>query len=196
MSLETLANSQASLGGTVECIVQGLPAGLGSGMFGGADSRLAAALFGIPAVKGVEFGAGFGAARLRGSENNDPYRMEGGRVTASSNRAGGVLGGITTGMPLVVNVAFKPTASIPREQDTVDLKTMENTRLLETALRDRGVPVETHIFPHGVHGQSLADPTAFPPDRQWQISVPCAAWVERCHAWLRRNFGAPSAGEA
>ena len=73
---------------------------------------------------------------------------------------------------------------------------MENTRLLETALRDRGVPVETHIFPHGVHGQSLADPTAFPPDRQWQISVPCAAWVERCHAWLRRNFSAPSAGEA
>ena len=73
---------------------------------------------------------------------------------------------------------------------------MENTRLLETVLRDRGVPVETHIFPHGVHGQSLADPTAFAPDRRWQISVPCAAWVERCHAWLQRNFCAPAAGEA
>lgn len=69
---------------------------------------------------------------------------------------------------------------------------MENTRLLETALRDRGVPVETYIFPHGVHGQSLADPTVFAPDRQWQLSVPCAVWVERCHAWLQRNFCLPS----
>lgn len=68
---------------------------------------------------------------------------------------------------------------------------MENTRLLETALRDRGTPAEVHIFPHGVHGQSLADPTVFAPDRQWQLSVPCAAWVERCHAWLQRNFCAP-----
>ena len=68
---------------------------------------------------------------------------------------------------------------------------MENTRLLETALRDRGAPVETYIFPHGVHGQSLADSTVFAPDRQWQLSVPCAAWVERCHAWLQRNFCAP-----
>ena len=65
---------------------------------------------------------------------------------------------------------------------------MENTRLLETALRDRGIPVETYIFPHGVHGQSLADTTVFAPDRQWQLSVPCALWVERCHAWLQRNF--------
>lgn len=69
---------------------------------------------------------------------------------------------------------------------------MENTRLLETALRDRGVPVKTYIFPHGVHGQSLADPTVFAPDRQWQLSVPCAVWVERCHAWLQRNFCLPS----
>lgn len=69
---------------------------------------------------------------------------------------------------------------------------MENTRLLETALRDRGAAVETHIFPHGVHGQSLADPTAFSPDRRWQISVPCAVWVERCHAWLQRNFCHPA----
>ena len=68
---------------------------------------------------------------------------------------------------------------------------MENTRLLETALRDRGIPVETYIFPHGVHGQSLADATVFAPDRQWQLSVPCALWVERCHAWLQRNFCAP-----
>ena len=72
---------------------------------------------------------------------------------------------------------------------------MENTRLLETALRDRGAPVETYIFPHGVHGQSLADSTVFAPDRQWQLSVPCAVWVERCHAWLQRNFCGPVSGE-
>ena len=135
-----------SVGGTVECIVQGLPAGLGSGMFGGADSRLAAALFGIPAVKGVEFGAGFGAARLRGSENNDPYRMEGGRVTASSNRAGGVLGGITTGLPLVFRAAFKPTPSIARAQDSVSLSRRENETLAVRGRHDpcivpRAVPV-------------------------------------------------------
>ena len=135
-----------SVGGTVECIVQGLPAGLGSGMFGGADSRLAAALFSIPAVKGVEFGAGFGAARLRGSENNDPYRMEGGRVTASSNRAGGVLGGITTGLPLVFRAAFKPTPSIARAQDSVSLSRRENETLTVRGRHDpcivpRAVPV-------------------------------------------------------
>ena len=73
---------------------------------------------------------------------------------------------------------------------------MENTRLLETVLRDRGVSVEAHIFPHGVHGQSLADPTVFSPDRRWQISVPCAVWVERCHAWLQRNFCTLPVGEA
>lgn len=72
---------------------------------------------------------------------------------------------------------------------------MENTRLLETALRDRGAPVETYIFPHGVHGQSLADSTVFAPDRQWQLSVPCAVWVERCHAWLQRNFCCSASGE-
>ena len=72
---------------------------------------------------------------------------------------------------------------------------MENTRLLETALRDRGAPVETYIFPHGVHGQSLADTTVFALDRQRQLSVPCAVWVERCHAWLQRNFCCPVSGE-
>ena len=115
-------------------------------MFGGMENRLAAALFGIPAVKGVEFGAGFGAARLRGSENNDPYRMEGGRVTASSNRAGGVLGGITTGLPLVFRAAFKPTPSIARAQDSVSLSRRENETLAVRGRHDpcivpRAVPV-------------------------------------------------------
>ena len=72
---------------------------------------------------------------------------------------------------------------------------MDTTRLLQTALRGRRAPVETYIFPHGVHGQSLADSTVFAPDRQWQLSVPCAVWVERCHTWLQRNFCCPVSGE-
>lgn len=112
---------QDSVGGIVECMVTGLPAGLGDPMFGGMESRLAAALFGIPAVKGVEFGAGFEVARLRGSENNDPFAVSQGRITTTTNHAGGILGGITTGMPLVFRMALKPTPSIAREQDSVSL---------------------------------------------------------------------------
>jgi chorismate synthase len=110
-----------SVGGVVECMVTGLPAGVGDPMFGGVESRLAAALFGIPAVKGVEFGAGFEVAQMRGSENNDPFVVENGKVVTASNHAGGILGGITTGMPVVFRLAFKPTPSISREQASISL---------------------------------------------------------------------------
>ena len=110
-----------SVGGVVECMVTGLPAGVGDPMFGGVESRLAAALFGIPAVKGVEFGAGFEVAQMRGSENNDPFVVENGKVVTVSNHAGGILGGITTGMPVVFRLAFKPTPSISREQASISL---------------------------------------------------------------------------
>ena len=135
-----------SVGGVIECVVQHPPAGLGGGMFGGIDSRLAAALFGIPAVKGVELGAGFRVAEMRGSENNDPFRMEGDRVVTSSNHAGGVLGGITTGMPLLFRVAFKPTPSISREQDSVSLSRHREEKLVVHGRHDpcivpRAVPV-------------------------------------------------------
>lgn len=112
-----------SLGGVIECAAVGLPAGLGETRFDGIPNRLAAALFGIPAVKGVEFGSGFAGAHTRGSENNDPFYYENGKVRTRTNHAGGVLGGISTGMPLVVRVAVKPTPSILREQETVDLTT-------------------------------------------------------------------------
>lgn len=113
-----------SVGGTVECFVVGLPVGAGGLMFGGAESVFASLLFGIPAVKGVDFGAGFSSAYLHGSENNDPFYFdENGTVKTKTNYCGGILGGITNGMPLVFSVAFKPTPSIAKEQQTVDLQT-------------------------------------------------------------------------
>ena len=135
-----------SVGGVIRCFALGLPAGLGEPMFGGVENRLAAALFGIPAVRGVSFGTGFDAAGMRGSGHNDPFVMDGDRVAARTNHAGGVLGGITSGMPLVVNIAVKPTASIAREQDTVDLEKKESTRLVIHGRHDpcivpRAVPV-------------------------------------------------------
>ncbi|MEA4891853.1 MAG: chorismate synthase [Peptococcaceae bacterium] len=116
--------AEDSLGGILEGAVLGLPAGLGEPMFGGVENRLACAFFGIPAVKGVEFGAGFAAARLKGSENNDPFVIKKGRVVTAANRHGGALGGITSGMPVIFRAAVKPTPSIGRPQQTVDLEAM------------------------------------------------------------------------
>lgn len=118
-----------SLGGVVECAVLNLPAGLGDPMFGGMENRIAAIVFGIPAVKGIEFGAGFSSAGLRGSENNDAYLVKDGKIETASNNCGGILGGITNGMPLTFRAAFKPTPSIAIEQQSVDMQTMEQASL-------------------------------------------------------------------
>ena len=128
-SIEAARQEADSVGGVIRCFALGLPAGVGEPMFDGVENRLAAALFGIPAVRGVSFGDGFAAAGMRGSQHNDPFITDGKTVRTRTNHAGGVLGGITTGMPLVVNVAIKPTASIGREQDTVDLQEMTGTTL-------------------------------------------------------------------
>ena len=118
-----------SVGGVVECKVLGLPIGLGDPMFDGMENRVAAVVFGIPAVKGIEFGAGFSAASMTGSENNDPYVLENGGIKTATNNCGGILGGITNGMPLVFKVALKPTPSIAMEQDSVNMETMTTAKL-------------------------------------------------------------------
>lgn len=135
-----------SVGGIVACRVEGLPVGLGGPMFDGIDGAIASAVFGIPGVKGVEFGNGFAAARLRGSENNDPFAVRDGKVVTLSNRHGGVLGGMTSGMPLEFRVAMKPTPSIYKPQRSVDLATMSETTLQVRGRHDpciayRAVPV-------------------------------------------------------
>lgn len=135
-----------SVGGVVECAAVGLPVGLGEPMFGGMENRIAQMVFGIPAVKGIEFGAGFGAARLRGSQNNDPYVVENSEIRAKTNHAGGILGGITNGMPLIFRAAFKPTPSIAKEQESVSLAALESKNLIvhgrhDPCIAPRAVPV-------------------------------------------------------
>ena len=138
--------NQDSVGGIIECAIVGLPAGIGEPMFGGIESKLAQILYGIPAVKGVEFGAGFAAAGMLGSENNDSFRMNGSDVSLSSNNAGGILGGISSGFPVIFRAAIKPTPSIGRPQETVSVSSKENVPLEIKGRHDpcivpRAVPV-------------------------------------------------------
>jgi chorismate synthase len=125
-----------SVGGVIECAAAGLPAGIGSPMFDGMENRIAAAVFGIPAVKGVSFGSGLEGSRLRGSRNNDAFWMDGDTVKTKTNNHGGILGGITSGMPLLFKAAFKPTPSIAMEQDSVSLSEKRNTKLIVRGRHD------------------------------------------------------------
>lgn len=120
--IEECRLAQDSIGGTVECAVTGMPAGAGSPMFGGIENVLSSVIFGIPAVKGIEFGSGFEGAALRGSENNDAFYYDGDTVRTKTNRHGGILGGISSGMPIIFRTAIKPTPSISQPQQTVDLE--------------------------------------------------------------------------
>ena len=118
-----------SVGGIVECLALNLPVGVGEPMFDSLDADLAKALFNVPAVKGVEFGLGFTAAELKGSENNDPYIVQSGEVATATDNAGGILGGLSNGMPIILRVAVKPTPSIGKGQKTVNLSSMEEASL-------------------------------------------------------------------
>ncbi len=135
-----------SVGGVIECYITGLPAGLGEPMFGGVESRIAQIVYGIPAVKAVEFGVGRAAGSLRGSQCNDAFSIEGGRIVTLTNNAGGILGGITNGMPVIFRTTIKPTPSISRQQQSVSLSRMEETELAVKGRHDpcivpRAVPV-------------------------------------------------------
>ncbi len=118
-----------SAGGIIECVITGLPAGLGDPMFDGMENRISRAVFAIPAVKGIEFGSGFASAHMAGSENNDEFCINNGRIETLTNNCGGILGGITDGMPLVFRAAFKPTPSIFKEQRSVIISEKKETVL-------------------------------------------------------------------
>lgn len=135
-----------SVGGVIECAVTGLPAGLGDPMFDGVENRIAGIVFGIPAVKGLEFGLGFGLSAMRGSLSNDPFIMSNGEVRTATNNCGGILGGITDGMPLIFRAAVKPTPSIATCQRSVSLSQKAEQELIVKGRHDpcivpRAVPV-------------------------------------------------------
>lgn len=127
--IEDCRLSQDSIGGTIECAVTGMPAGAGSPMFYGVENVISSIVFGIPAVKGIEFGSGFEGSLLRGSQNNDEFYYDGDTVKTRTNRHGGILGGISSGMPVVFRTAIKPTPSISRPQKTVDLSEKKDSDL-------------------------------------------------------------------
>ncbi len=152
-----------TVGGIVEGVACGLPAGVGSPMFDGVENTMARALFGIPSVKGVDFGLGFDAARTRGSQDNDPYEVRDGACVPTTNNAGGILGGITTGAPIRFRCAFKPISSIGLEQNSVDLTTMEDAKLAVHGRHDttaviRAVPVVEAVCAIAVTDSLLAWP--------------------------------------
>lgn len=127
--VEQARMSLDSIGGTIECAVTGIKAGIGDPMFDGIEGCIAKAVFGVPAVKGIEFGKGFELAKMRGSQSNDPFRYKDGEVVTETNNCGGILGGITNGMPILFKAAIKPTPSISQKQKTVDLQKKENADL-------------------------------------------------------------------
>ena len=144
--VEDARMSLDSIGGTIECAVTGIEAGLGEPMFDGVEGVIAKAVFGVPAIKGIEFGKGFELSKMRGSQSNDPFRYKDGKVVTETNNCGGILGGITNGMPIIFRAAVKPTPSISQKQKTVDLQKKENADLEVRGRHDpcivpRAVPV-------------------------------------------------------
>ncbi|OGS62222.1 MAG: chorismate synthase [Euryarchaeota archaeon RBG_19FT_COMBO_69_17] len=153
--IEAARKDRDSVGGIIEGVVTGLPVGVGEPFFESVEAALAHLFLSIPAVKGVDFGAGFRAASMRGSEHNDPFVVRDGRVVTETNHAGGVLGGITTGMPVTFRVVVKPTASIAKPQRSVDLERMEASEVVVTGRHDpcivpRAVPVVENVAAMGV----------------------------------------------
>lgn len=148
-------SSGDSIGGTIECAILGVSPGIGDPFFDSVESTLAHLMFSVPAVKGIEFGKGFDISKMRGSEANDEYYLENGNIKTKTNNNGGILGGITNGMPIIFNVAIKPTASIFKEQKAVNIITMEETTLCIEGRHDpcivqRALPVIEAVAAIGI----------------------------------------------
>ncbi len=164
-TIEAARNEQDSVGGMVECVACGLPAGIGGPRYDGLQGTIARIVFGIPAVKGLEFGAGFQVATMRGSQNNDIYRIQDGTPLPATNNAGGSLGGISTGAPVLFRMAVKPTPSIARAQSSVDLKTMEPAQLEVRGRHDPCVAARAVPIAEAAMALALLDSwLSFPPD--------------------------------
>ncbi len=134
--IEKVKNQKDSIGGTIKCIVINFPEGIGGPIFNSLESNISKAIFSIPAIKGIEFGAGFQAAKMKGSEHNDPWTIKDGKIQTTKNDSGGIIGGISTGMPIEFSVAVKPTATIGIPQKTVNFETMKNTEIEITGRHD------------------------------------------------------------
>ena len=146
-----------SLGGIVEGIARNVPAGLGEPVFGRLDAELARAVMSIPGVKGVEFGAGFAAAKMKGSEHNDPYLIKDGKIVTAANNSGGIAGGISTGMPVVLRAAVKPTSSIAIQQKTVNLQMMEEATLSVQGRHDACIVPRAVVVVEAMMAVTLCD---------------------------------------
>jgi chorismate synthase len=157
--IQTMRKDGNSVGGVIECVIRGVPPGLGEPVFDKLEADLGKAQLSLPAAKGIEFGSGFAGTRMTGAEHNDPFEMQGGRVRTKSNYSGGIQGGISNGEDIVFRVAFKPTATILRPQATVNVE---------------GEPVE--LAARGRHDPCVL-PRAVPIVEAMAVLVICDHWL-------------------
>lgn len=157
LAVEKARREGDSLGGIVECRILKMPIGVGEPVFYSIESVISQAMFTIPAVKGVEFGSGFKAASMKGSEHNDPMKIENGRAVTLTNNAGGMQGGLSNGMPITFRIAIKPTSSIPREQDTIDVRKMKNAKIKVLGRHDPCIAIRAPPIVEAMASISIAD---------------------------------------
>ena len=156
-----------SIGGIIECAITGLPAGIGEPMFGGVESKIAQIVYGIPAVKGIEFGSGFDCACVPGSQSNDGFTVINGKIETTTNNAGGILGGITNGMPIIFSTAIKATPSIACPQNSVSLSRMEQKTLSVKGRHDPCIVHRARVVADSVVALTLCDMMAIRYGTNW-----------------------------